>query len=220
MNYVIAPTSKDILHYGRGHDDSPPGRGSGRYAWGSGKKPGGIVRSMRVKHYKSSNGKYTQIGVNRYEDSLKNYQKAQAKYEQNPTDANKNALKIEKKKLNDSYDKLKLSRRADKGYELYKKGKTITDEYGNMEVQSIFTNNAVRNGAKIVTKYGLGTTLLASMSKNGFDAQKLLRDKKSLIALGAVAAATGAVKVGAKIKSKSDIRNMRAYTHRKEYGLE
>lgn len=26
-----------LCHYGKGHDDSPPGRGSGRYAWGSGK---------------------------------------------------------------------------------------------------------------------------------------------------------------------------------------
>lgn len=30
----------DILHTGVGHLDSPPGRGSGRYAWGSGDNPG------------------------------------------------------------------------------------------------------------------------------------------------------------------------------------
>jgi hypothetical protein len=24
------------MHYGKGHDDNPPGRGSGRWAWGSG----------------------------------------------------------------------------------------------------------------------------------------------------------------------------------------
>jgi hypothetical protein len=29
----------DLLHFGKGHDDSPPGRGSGRYAWGSGEQP-------------------------------------------------------------------------------------------------------------------------------------------------------------------------------------
>lgn len=38
MYYTIQSTSKDIIHAGRGHDDNPPGRGSGRYAWGSGKK--------------------------------------------------------------------------------------------------------------------------------------------------------------------------------------
>lgn len=38
MNYILAPTNTDILHSGKGHDDNPPGRGSGRYPWGSGKK--------------------------------------------------------------------------------------------------------------------------------------------------------------------------------------
>jgi hypothetical protein len=35
QTYIIAPTGADIIHYGKGHDDNPPGRGSGRYAWGS-----------------------------------------------------------------------------------------------------------------------------------------------------------------------------------------
>lgn len=34
-----------LEHFGKGHDDSPPGRGSGRYAWGSGKK--GRLRKQR-----------------------------------------------------------------------------------------------------------------------------------------------------------------------------
>lgn len=28
----------ELYHYGKGHDDNPPGRGSGRYPWGSGEK--------------------------------------------------------------------------------------------------------------------------------------------------------------------------------------
>jgi hypothetical protein len=48
--YVIAPTGADIMHFGKGHDDNPPGRGSGRYAWGTGNGDGakerrGIVQS-------------------------------------------------------------------------------------------------------------------------------------------------------------------------------
>lgn len=35
MSYLGAG-SETLAHYGKGHDDSPPGRGSGRYAWGSG----------------------------------------------------------------------------------------------------------------------------------------------------------------------------------------
>ena len=35
-----------LEHYGVGHDDSPPGRGSGRYAYGSGKRP---MQDIRTK---------------------------------------------------------------------------------------------------------------------------------------------------------------------------
>ena len=38
--YVGALISSEFLiHYGKGHDDNPPGRGSGRYPYGSGKRP-------------------------------------------------------------------------------------------------------------------------------------------------------------------------------------
>lgn len=38
--YVGALISSDhLMHYGKGHDDNPPGRGSGRYPYGSGKRP-------------------------------------------------------------------------------------------------------------------------------------------------------------------------------------
>lgn len=37
MMYEIK--NNEILHYGLGHDDNPPGRGSGRYAYGSGEDP-------------------------------------------------------------------------------------------------------------------------------------------------------------------------------------
>ena len=37
--YVLKPTEGDILHFGKGHDDNPPGRGSGRFAFGTGKRP-------------------------------------------------------------------------------------------------------------------------------------------------------------------------------------
>ena len=45
MLYALRPTQNDIIHYGKGHDDSPPGRGSGRYAWGSGKKTSSTLAS-------------------------------------------------------------------------------------------------------------------------------------------------------------------------------
>lgn len=36
-----------IAHAGKGHDDNPPGRGSGRYAWGSGAKWGKAVNTVK-----------------------------------------------------------------------------------------------------------------------------------------------------------------------------
>lgn len=39
MRYNLLPTGGDILHFGKGHDDNPPGRGSGRFAFGTGKRP-------------------------------------------------------------------------------------------------------------------------------------------------------------------------------------
>jgi hypothetical protein len=50
MNYLIAPTGSDLIHYGKGHDDNPPGRGSGRYAWGSGSK--GAKEKETINAYK------------------------------------------------------------------------------------------------------------------------------------------------------------------------
>jgi hypothetical protein len=51
MFYVIAPTGVDIMHFGKGHDDNPPGRGSGRYAWGSG---GSSKNLKKLKNYKGN----------------------------------------------------------------------------------------------------------------------------------------------------------------------
>lgn len=45
----------DLFHVGKGHDDNPPGRGSGRYPWGSGKK--GVKNRKYDSEYKLK--KYT-----------------------------------------------------------------------------------------------------------------------------------------------------------------
>jgi hypothetical protein len=59
--YIIAPTGADIMHFGKGHDDNPPGRGSGRYAWGTGNGDGAAEkrtqRKETIKKAASSVGK-------------------------------------------------------------------------------------------------------------------------------------------------------------------
>lgn len=63
MEYIIKPSYiRDIVHSGKGHDDNPPGRGSGRYAWGSGKKGQRrkdklIIGKTKYAPYKTENGK-------------------------------------------------------------------------------------------------------------------------------------------------------------------
>jgi hypothetical protein len=47
--YIIAPKSNDIVHFGKGHDDNPPGRGSGRYAWGTGNGDGAKEKKAKIK---------------------------------------------------------------------------------------------------------------------------------------------------------------------------
>lgn len=44
-----------ISHVGVGHDDSPPGRGSGRYGWGSGKNPGQHQFNLITEYNKLKN---------------------------------------------------------------------------------------------------------------------------------------------------------------------
>lgn len=41
--------SNYLMHYGKGHDDNPPGRGSGRYPWGSGKENRITKKYRKVK---------------------------------------------------------------------------------------------------------------------------------------------------------------------------
>lgn len=39
MYAIIIEQKDDLMHVGKGHDDNPPGRGSGRYPYGSGERP-------------------------------------------------------------------------------------------------------------------------------------------------------------------------------------
>jgi len=64
MLYMISPTSDDMMHYGVDHLHSKTGRGSGRYAWGSGKNP----RAGR-QIYGNSNGVTKQTIKKRNKDS-------------------------------------------------------------------------------------------------------------------------------------------------------
>ena len=58
---------KDLIHTGVAHDSNPPGRGSGRYAWGTGENPGqhqfdflSEVRQADINNIESFNNKFVE----------------------------------------------------------------------------------------------------------------------------------------------------------------
>lgn len=63
----------DILHSGKAHDENPPGRGSGRYAWGSGENPHqhqfsflSEVKRLRAEGIKDAEIAKMLLGAKRY----------------------------------------------------------------------------------------------------------------------------------------------------------
>lgn len=121
MQYVLRPTQNDILHYGKGHDDSPPGRGSGRYAWGSGKEPGNkrslkrnAKKNKMIEKYQSHKLDSLQAKKNAYElyRMSNESQKGEASYFKNAKSLRKSGdktldySKMEEAKANKLYDKI------------------------------------------------------------------------------------------------------------------
>lgn len=52
----------DLLHVGKGHDDNPPGRGSGRYPYGSGDRPFQRVKGKVRDFVKATNYEKKEVG--------------------------------------------------------------------------------------------------------------------------------------------------------------
>ncbi len=114
--YIVNPTNNDILHFGKGHDDRPPGRGSGRFAWGSGKRPKqaleknkkpkteeekeNIIRSNRAKDIRSIQ---SELSTRQLEDAKKrlDLNASISEYAAREEDANWNKINRAMKRVND-----------------------------------------------------------------------------------------------------------------------
>ena len=59
--YYWTLTDEFIAHYGKGHDDNPPGRGSGRYPWGSRMIKGRVYRFSNKEEKDIRRGTYVSI---------------------------------------------------------------------------------------------------------------------------------------------------------------
>ena len=87
-----------------------------------------------VRRYQNKDGSYTKLGMERYRKAESAYNSAKKNYNDAKNDGNnaqiksaKRSMQNAKKKLNSAYEQLSNDYRADKGRELYAKGKTITD---------------------------------------------------------------------------------------------
>lgn len=121
MIYALRPTQNDILHYGVDHLHAKNGRGSGRYAWGSGKNPGNkrslkrnAKKNKMIEKYQGHKLDSLQAKKNAYElyRMSNESQKGDASYFKDAESLRKsgdetlNYSKIEEAKANKLYDKI------------------------------------------------------------------------------------------------------------------
>lgn len=159
-----------------------------------------------VRRFQNYDGSYTKKGLERYRHSKENYDTVKNKVENAKLSGDKVAvkeargeLKVAKRQLNKSYDQLALDKKADQGKELYKRGKTITDNKNRtaiiqtlVTVASVVTNGALRNAGVDFVSHGryIPVSKLAA----------------STIAIGGTA-----LNAGMAIKTASQNKKLRAY---------
>lgn len=86
-----------------------------------------------VRRYQNKDGSYTKRGMERYRQAESAYDSAKKNYNDAKNGGNaaqiksaKRSMRSAKKKMNSAYERLSSDYRADKGRELYSKGKTIS----------------------------------------------------------------------------------------------
>lgn len=186
------------------------------------------VKGMKwgVRRYRNYDGSYTQAGVKRFDKSLGDYEKADARYKYakkaykatkkngsyHDPDRNadisvskavvtnsKIARKAAKRKLEKDYRHLKQDKLGDQGKELYARGKTIT---GNNQIRNTLAAIGSLSFSALAYSKNGGTTGIRQIDSNKATINKML---------AAVGAASYA---GAGIKGATDAyqnKRLRAY---------
>ncbi len=157
-----------------------------------------------VRRYQNYDGSYTQRGLERYKKARSNYETAKdtlsstkAAYKsgnatkQSYTEAKVNVKKA-KKSMDTAYSKLKTDKMADQGKQLYKSGKTITDNKKKLEI-----SEGVIAVGSLVTGYLVN--------------EKTGNMKVAGISTAAVSAGGTAVNALLGLKTESDNKKLRAY---------
>ena len=110
-----------------------------------------------VRRYQNYDGSYTKRGMKRYTEKLSSFEKADTRYQiakknkDNKTELTQARLnrRVVKRQLDKSYKHLKQDKAADKGKELYSKGKTIKSE--RKKAMALTLVNQVSN--RVANKY-------------------------------------------------------------------
>lgn len=142
------------------------------------------VKGMKwgVRRYQNYDGSYTHKGLERYRKAESDYETAKSKADetraayksgqatrQQVKDA-KSAVKTEKRKMENAYEKLKTDKLADEGKKLYQSGKTIS---GNTQA-TYLAEGVIIAGSTVVSR------LLANQLNN----QEVANIAASTIAIG------------------------------------
>lgn len=193
------------------------------------------VKGMKwgVRRYQNYDGSLTAAGMKRFNKSLDDYEKADARYKKAKADhkAAKKAdnysdvaikkgeltnaklnRKLKKAQLEKDYNHLKQDKLADQGKKLYASGKTIT---GNSEVTNAL--NTIGSIALSAAAYnhksgGMITTLLRQATGMKID------DKKFLAVTGGIGAAAIGASTAKKVSDEYQNKRLRAYySHTSKY---
>lgn len=155
-----------------------------------------------IRRYQNYDGTYTKKGLERYNKSAERYDKAKQTLSVAKTGAKegwvaksvvkeaRKDLSSARKELNKNYKQLKYDKRADRGKELYKSGKTIT----NSVIGSSLKNYGI----------AIGGTVAATIAANS-------GTKYSNLASATIVAGAYAAQAAVLAKNYRDARDLRAY---------
>lgn len=144
------------------------------------------VKGMKwgVRRYQNYDGSYTKKGLERFRKAEADYDSAKANSDKvkqayksgtatkQQYKSAKSDLKSAKRKMSDSYDKLKTDNMADQGKKLYQQGKTITDnmQKNKWAQAGLFAGDVV---ASAILRGTLGDTRVAAISSTAISAGNL-----------------------------------------------
>jgi len=175
-----------------------------------------------VRRFQNYDGTYTQDGLRRYQKyedqystakkNLKETKRAYRSGSASQLDVNsaKNKVKDAKAKREKEYERLKKAHQADKGKELYRRGKTIT---GNDEKREALDTAISRSlsVASIAGGYYLTKGGIVGRAGDGSYIYNKAAEYAKVAAIGAASVAAGAAVTKA-ILNRQD-KKMRAYRH-------